>query len=505
MIMVVSLIGAVFAFLQTSASNRSFEAARRSDAAAVEAEGEAALASSRIAATWRIWTLILEEGQTSVALGTTGEGDAAGLAAGFRAAAMAMTGFADVDLTGGFSGEWARYFAGTWQPLYLKAEWQKAHAAERDGWADKSGDYVAVVTVLAVALFLIGLSRTPAAAASAGVLVGAGVVLAVAAAAWGLAILARPVAGPSAEAIDAYVEGRVALDSATQADDLQRADEAFGRALAARPGYVDANFSRGFARFRADFVREGGPVGSEGARDDFAAVTRLDPLNAVAWNNLAAARFWLGDLAGAEAAIRTSLRIDPRSLLANLNLSFFRLISGDEAGYEEQMSVVRGVFEGGEVHVSNRDYVVAVASDALGAAVRYRPAYADAARRLWEDLLRLHHQTAIAERYFGTSAPPPVAVTAGAPTFTLSDDRTSLVASFAVTGVVEGQRWLWRTYRGGVEDASMSSEPQSWAFGVPDEELEITLTLDGGFPAGVPVRVEVFFEAALVQAGEFTP
>ena len=169
------------------------------------------------------------------------------------------------------------------------------------------------------------------------------------------------------------------------------------------------------------------------------------------------------------------------------------------------MSVVRGVFEGGEVHVSNRDYVVAVASDALGAAVRYRPAYADAARRLWEDLLRLHHQTAIAERYFGTSAPPPVAVTAGAPTFTLSDDRTSLVASFAVTGVVEGQRWLWRTYRGGVEDASMSSEPQSWAFGVPDEELEITLTLDGGFPAGVPVRLEVFFEAALVQAGEFTP
>jgi hypothetical protein len=75
-----------------------------------------------------------------------------------------------------------------------------------------------------------------------------------------------------------------------------------------------------------------------------------------------------------------------------------------------------------------------------------------------------------------------------------------------VTGAAEGQSWLWRTYRGGAEDAALSAEPQAWAFGVPDEPaLTITLDLPGGFAAGVPVRVEVFFEGNLVQAGEFAP
>ena len=51
-----------------------------------------------------------------------------------------------------------------------------------------------------------------------------------------------------------------------------------------------------------------------------------------------------------------------------------------------------------------------------------------------------------------------------------------------------------------------SAEPEVWPFGVPDEPaLTITLDLPGGFAAGVPVRVEVFVEGNLLQAGEFTP
>jgi hypothetical protein len=70
---------------------------------------------------------------------------------------------------------------------------------------------------------------------------------------------------------------------------------------------------------------------------------------------------------------------------------------------------------------------------------------------------------------------------------------------------VAGQRWLWRAYRDGLDDAVLSSEPEVWPFAVPDDQVTIILTLPEGFPAGVPVRVEVFLEGDLLQAGEYTP
>ena len=92
----------------------------------------------------------------------------------------------------------ARFVEEALAPSYRAAEYQKAYAAERDGWGAKGGAFVAMVTVLAVALFLLGLSRTSVAAASGGLLAGAGAALAAVAVVWGLVVLARPVPAPSA-------------------------------------------------------------------------------------------------------------------------------------------------------------------------------------------------------------------------------------------------------------------------------------------------------------------
>ena len=83
-----------------------------------------------------------------------------------------------------------------------------------------------------------------------------------------------------------------------------------------------------------------------------------------------------------------------------------------------------------------------------------------------ERLVRLDHQVGVAKRFFGTATPPPVTCRI-APVVHPLWDGARLVAVFAVTGVAEGQPWLWRTYRGGVEDATLSAEPQPWAFGPP--------------------------------------
>ena len=77
--------------------------------------------------------------------------------------------------------------------------------------------------------------------------------------------------------------------------------------------------------------------------------------------------------------------------------------------------------------------------------------------RYREDLVRLDHQIGVARRFFGTATPPPVAVVVS-PLLLRPLARTapSWWSPSPPTGVAEGQRWLWRTYRGGVEDAILS-------------------------------------------------
>ena len=517
LIMVVSLVGGIFAFLQTTSSNQAARATRRADIAAAEAMARLATGAGRIAAESRIWSLAYEDALVAVSLTGAGGDEAAAEAQAYDASRRALLAYTDLALPENLkpdgSVDWSGFVEEALAPSYRAAEYQKAYGAERDGWSAKGGAFVAMVTVLAVALFLLGLSRTSVAADSGGLLVGAGTGLALLAAIWGLIVLARPVAAPSEEAIEAYVEGRVAFnsvvvesDAGLLVDGLTRAEEAFGRAIAARPGYFDAYLGRGTARFRLDFVNPEGPLGSAGARDDFARAVTLNPQDAVAWGDLGAARFWLEDLQGAGDATRRALELNPGDLTFNMNLALFLTVTGDAAALEEQWGLVAAIAAGDDLPSWLRTYIFSRFDEVLVLAEDRFPEQAAVLEPLRERALRLDHQIGVAKRWYGTGTPAPVAVAAATPAFTLSEDGTRLVATFAVTGAAEGQSWLWRTYRGGVEDVTLSAEPQAWAFGTPDEPaLTITLDLPGGFAAGVPVRVELFFEGNLVQAGEFTP
>jgi tetratricopeptide (TPR) repeat protein len=511
LIMVVTLVGAVFAFLQTTASNRTAAATRRADTAAVEAMARVATAGSHISSEDRLWALAYENAVIGFSLVSSGDDEAAAAYFAARDALLVYSDLAAYQVGGGVDR--ARFVEEALAPSYRAAEYQKAYAAERDGWGSKGGAFVALVTVLAVALFLLGLSRTSVAAASGTLLAGAGAALAGVALIWGLVVVARPVPPPSPEAIEAFVEGRVAANSMSWESDAGRlragftaAEAAFGRALEAHDGYFDAYLGRGAARFRLDLLDPAGPDGSEGARDDFARAVALNPLDAVAWGDLGAARFWLGDLEGAGEATARALELDPDDLVFNLNEGLFLAMDDDPAAFAAQWDRIAALAAGDDLPAWLRTYTFTNFAVVLTqAGVRF-PEQAAALGSFREQLVRLDHQVGVGKRFYDTATPPPVTVTVAPPSFTPSADGTRLVATFAVTGAAEGQSWLWRTYRGGLEDPTLSSGPQPWAFGVPEEpELTITLDLPGGFPAGVTVRVEVFFEGNLLQAGEFTP
>jgi tetratricopeptide (TPR) repeat protein len=514
LIMVVTLIGAVFAFLQAAATNRAGRATRASDAAALNSMAELARARGHLSVEDQMWILAWEEGALTLGLGAAGDdGYAGNLAAAHSAARLALLSYSDLSdpayQRDDGTADSELFLHRTLAPAYTAGEFQKAYAAERDAWGAKGGAYVAVVTVLAVSLFLIGLSRTVG-AGSGGPLVLGGVLLAATASLWGVSVFARPVAGTSAAAIEAYVEGTVAFNSVLREDDprwleerLTRAEEAFTRAIEARPNYLEAYLGRGSARFRLDLLRPGGPQGSVGARDDYERAVRLDLFDPFAWGNLGAARFWLGDLEGAEAATRRALELDPGDPVFNLNLGLALTLGDDVAAYEAQVGRI------GEIMAADpawwRQLYLTTYLSVLDLAERYRPDYAQDVRRFREDARRIDHQVSVAKRFFGTAVPAPVSTQVSPLSFTLSADGTLLEATFNVTGVAPGARWLWRTYLDDVERDDLSAEPEAWPFALPDDEVVITLTQPDGFTPGVLVRVEVFIEGNLLQAGEFVP
>ena len=163
LIMVVSLVGGIFAFLQTTSSNQAARATRRADIAAAEAMARLATGAGRIAAESRIWSLAYEDALVAVSLTGAGGDEAAAEAQAYDASRRALLAYTDLALPENLkpdgSVDWSGFVEEALAPSYRAAEYQKAYGAERDGWSAKGGAFVAMVTVLAVALFLLGLSR----------------------------------------------------------------------------------------------------------------------------------------------------------------------------------------------------------------------------------------------------------------------------------------------------------------------------------------------------------
>ena len=185
LIMVVTLLGAVFAFLQTAAANRAARATRLADTAAVEARARLARggAGSRRSGASGRWPT--RTGWPPVSLAGAGGDEAAAVGRAYQASREALLAYTDLARPE-YHGPRERGLVAvreeTWPPPTRPPSTRRPTPPNPDAWGAKGGSFVAVITVLAVALFLIGLSRTSVAAASGGLLVGAGAALAAVAA-----------------------------------------------------------------------------------------------------------------------------------------------------------------------------------------------------------------------------------------------------------------------------------------------------------------------------------
>jgi tetratricopeptide (TPR) repeat protein len=138
--------------------------------------------------------------------------------------------------------------------LYQQTLQRQAHFEEEKqhilldqsrAWGGKANSYVAVLSTLSVALFLVGLSLTLSSRVKY-LLVAAGVILTAACALWTFVILFLPIPAIPDEAVEHFVEGqiRLALDDD---DNPAEAIEEFDAAIELAPDYGRAYFFRSFA------------------------------------------------------------------------------------------------------------------------------------------------------------------------------------------------------------------------------------------------------------------
>jgi tetratricopeptide (TPR) repeat protein len=506
LIMAVSLTAAWFAFLDSQAGNRGASASRRAEAAGVEVLREAGIREREIGQELIVYGYSNDAGWISVAL--SGSNPVTSLspamAAAYDAARTQAATFSAImgseyQLPDG-NIEWMRFVEESRRPAYRAMELQKAHSEVVGVWNAKSAKFVAVITMLAAALFLLGLTVSVVQESQL-TLVATGVGLAVIATLWGLAVWVAPVPVVSERAIDAYLDGAITTYHSQEVADLQFAERRLGDAIEADPRYREAYMSRGYTRFQLDLADPDGPQGSLEVVDDFEVALDLDPNDAVAWTNLGAAWFWLDDYAAAEVATRRALELDPDEPTVNLNLAFLFAIT-DDSGYEAQLELVHDLLV--DMPFWQRQLVVVSYLDVLELGETYRPDVFAEADAMYHTLQQMDREITVGRRFFGSPVATPVGARLSPPDFTLSEDGTGLRLEFSYAGIEPGQRFIYRTFLDGVESDLLSlGSADPWQLAVPDGEAFIELTLDAGF-RGHTVRVEFYIEGNLLAIGEFS-
>ncbi|MCC7360417.1 MAG: tetratricopeptide repeat protein [Anaerolineales bacterium] len=211
-----------------------------------------------------------------------------------------------------------------------------AASAVKDAWDGKANTYIVHLTLLAVALFLYGLSTTVSGGATRLVFTGAGTAIALVAAAWAGLTYLRPVSdlrdcltAGGAPAIDAYAQG---VGLAYQ-HEYEQAIGRFDAAIACAPDYAAAWVAR--AEARAALGDYGTAIG------DYEAAQQAGNRQAYVAGDLAWLYYLTGRFDEAIAQNRRALAVSPDELWIQFDLGLSLLASG-QAG-AAQAEYARGM------------------------------------------------------------------------------------------------------------------------------------------------------------------
>lgn len=193
-----------------------------------------------------------------------------------------------------------------------------AASAVKDAWDAKANTYILHLTLLAISLFMFGLSVTISGKATRWIFAATGAAITIVAVVWAGTIWAQPVFDlrEASGAIDSYAEG-VSLAYQGQ---YTEAVAAFDKALAAYPNYASAAGQRAAANMALG--------NTEAAIADYQKARAAGDGTASLAGELAYAQYTLGRFDQAIAANKEALAIRPDELWIRFDLALANLASG---------------------------------------------------------------------------------------------------------------------------------------------------------------------------------
>jgi tetratricopeptide (TPR) repeat protein len=265
---------------------------------------------------------------------------------------------------------------------------QDASNDESSGWSGRAATYTAILTLFAVALYLLGFSLALPAVLGRWFVRGGLAFVAVGVAWAALASTGRP-EPPSQEAAAAFADGTVALSTASDGYDTsgyQRAITDLTRAIEARPDFARAYLNRSQATYFASSPTQGlGTVTSpEALRSAIADLKRAVDLgldNALALGNIGALSFQEAMVDRRPDLLRQALdftqqviAIDPQRPLWLYNLAVTQLASGQ---HDQAMSTYRAANRAARKEPATESFWTTGALSALDVLASHRPELKD--------------------------------------------------------------------------------------------------------------------------------
>ncbi|MCA1692646.1 MAG: tetratricopeptide repeat protein [Actinobacteria bacterium] len=252
----VTLFGSLVAYAEARSSNRESRAAREVQRQAVRVLGERSQMDNTFLFEYDVYTRIKLLDRQRVEAQRSRRSDEAQRLADVKAA---LGDLSPLVTDQRYADDRRRGFSGLREAdLFMNADraelTRAARAETQDDWSHKANAYIAILTVLAVSLFLFGLSlSSPPRVRMALVVPGVG--LALACLVWSLTVLWRPVDEFSFRAVNAAAEGDRLIyrapfqpDEKTARDDVRKAIDAYSQAIRWEPRYAQAYARRAEAR-----------------------------------------------------------------------------------------------------------------------------------------------------------------------------------------------------------------------------------------------------------------
>ena len=323
-IALVTVLVAILTYLQSDASARDDQANRDSKRYSLEAFGKQVSGDSRVNFDQNVAYQALYELET-LAISAEARGDDAA-AQRYRTMAEGILQFSPMlgspyyDYANDAAPNVARYEVDTYlTEIVALREKYTAASIVKDTWDKKANTYIVHLTLLAVTLFLFGLSSTISNQRTRWIFAGMGVLVSVAAILWAFAVWASPVFDLRLQgsAIDDYASG-VSLAYQEKYDE---AIAAFDRAIGAHPGYVNAYLERAGAFSAKEEY--------EKAAADYEAAQANGDKSANTAGELAWTYYLLGEFEQAVEMNNQALESSPDELWIRFDLALSYLAGGN--------------------------------------------------------------------------------------------------------------------------------------------------------------------------------